>query len=293
MANEYAVNAADLQTIADAIREKGETEETFVFPAGFVSAIQSISTGVGLNFNVQAYESADSLPETAEENTIAVITDTEITGYMFASAEPQTPAEGMVWFATGSDSEISFSATKENGIYVYPLSSKQYISGEWNAKEIYAFQNGEWKQPTRYLFNAGETFDTLTGGWEGYSRYNASVTRNSDSFLIQGYNGGYQEAGIQTLNMVDLTDYSKLYFTGSVNVVNGNTDSRFLGIQNKQVVGYQVNTGQWFEHVAYVNHPAATGSFTLSVDISSYTGAYYVGCHTGDEIIISKVWLEV
>lgn len=45
MANEYTVNAADLTTVADAIRAKAGTSEGLSFPDGFAAAIAGISTG--------------------------------------------------------------------------------------------------------------------------------------------------------------------------------------------------------------------------------------------------------
>lgn len=45
MANEYTVNAADLTTVADAIRAKTGTSEGLTFPDGFAAAIAGISTG--------------------------------------------------------------------------------------------------------------------------------------------------------------------------------------------------------------------------------------------------------
>ncbi|MDD6937430.1 MAG: leucine-rich repeat domain-containing protein [Clostridiales bacterium] len=47
MANEYSVNQSDLVSVANAIRTKGGTSETLVFPAGFVSAVQAIQAGGG------------------------------------------------------------------------------------------------------------------------------------------------------------------------------------------------------------------------------------------------------
>ena len=47
MANEYSVNQSDLVSVANAIRTKGGTSETLVFPDGFVSAVQAIQTGGG------------------------------------------------------------------------------------------------------------------------------------------------------------------------------------------------------------------------------------------------------
>ena len=43
---EYLTNTADLTAVADAIRAKGGTAAQLVYPAGFVSAIQTIQTGV-------------------------------------------------------------------------------------------------------------------------------------------------------------------------------------------------------------------------------------------------------
>lgn len=47
MANEYSVNQSDLVSVANAIREKGGTSETLVFPDGFVGAVQAIQAGGG------------------------------------------------------------------------------------------------------------------------------------------------------------------------------------------------------------------------------------------------------
>lgn len=43
---EYLTNTADLTAVADAIRAKGGTSAQLVYPTGFVSAIQTIQTGV-------------------------------------------------------------------------------------------------------------------------------------------------------------------------------------------------------------------------------------------------------
>lgn len=43
----YKVNSADLKSIADAIRTKGETSARLLFPDGFVTAIRNIPSGGG------------------------------------------------------------------------------------------------------------------------------------------------------------------------------------------------------------------------------------------------------
>lgn len=47
MANEYAVNQADLKAVADAIRTKGGTSDALEFPGGFVDAVGAIQAGSG------------------------------------------------------------------------------------------------------------------------------------------------------------------------------------------------------------------------------------------------------
>lgn len=47
MANEYAVNQADLKAVADAIRTKGGTSDALTFPGGFVDAVGAIQAGSG------------------------------------------------------------------------------------------------------------------------------------------------------------------------------------------------------------------------------------------------------
>lgn len=45
MANEYAVNQADLKTVADAIRAKAGLSDGLAFPDGFAEAIAAIASG--------------------------------------------------------------------------------------------------------------------------------------------------------------------------------------------------------------------------------------------------------
>ena len=44
---EYLTNTTDLTKIASAIREKGGTSDSLVYPDGFVTAIENIQTGGG------------------------------------------------------------------------------------------------------------------------------------------------------------------------------------------------------------------------------------------------------
>ena len=70
MANEYAVNQADLQAVADAIREKGGTSDALSFPDGFVNAVGGIQAGTGAS-SLDQYIRGEITELYSEAETIA------------------------------------------------------------------------------------------------------------------------------------------------------------------------------------------------------------------------------
>lgn len=96
--------------------------------------------GAALNFQVVA----NPQPDNPRENTIWVDTDVKIPSYDFSATQPTNPMEGMAWITTGVYSSAGFNALKKNGIQVYPMSAKQYISGAWVDKTAKSWQGGQW-----------------------------------------------------------------------------------------------------------------------------------------------------
>ena len=72
---EYLINATDLIKVASAIREKGGTSAPLVYPAGFVSAIQAIQTGVPLQITV-ATNAGATVTATKDSKTVSGTADT-------------------------------------------------------------------------------------------------------------------------------------------------------------------------------------------------------------------------
>lgn len=167
MATYKLVNAdqldSDLTSVGNAIRSKGGTSAGLSFPAGMVSAIGAISTGVELNFDVVG---GTSQPINPKENTIWVNTSKTITDWVFSATQPSAKS-GRVWISTGTFSPIEFNALKKNGIQVYPISAKQYISGAWVDKTTESYQNGIWVEWIKqiFLFINGDQCADITGGW--------------------------------------------------------------------------------------------------------------------------------
>jgi len=175
------------------------------FPAG----------GAGeLNFSVVAYASEDDLPATADENTIAVITSTPISGYAFSNEQPDNQTEGFVWFTTGTGSPAPFNAINENQVMVYPLLAKQYVNEAWAVKSSKIYQNGAWRliATELILYESGNKNNeyTFTLGCTG----NAKVTFNSDHILMSGYMGN-TNIPVFFIENVNITDFSRAEITYS------------------------------------------------------------------------------
>ena len=78
---DYIVKDTELTQIADAIRAKGSTSASLVFPSGFASAINSISTGDGalVNINVNITGTSNLAISDIANGTIQTFTDSELT----------------------------------------------------------------------------------------------------------------------------------------------------------------------------------------------------------------------
>ena len=82
---EYLINATDLTKVASAIREKGGTSASLVYPGGFVSAIQATQTGAPLQIivttsagaTVTATKDSKTVSGTADTNGKCILTVTE------------------------------------------------------------------------------------------------------------------------------------------------------------------------------------------------------------------------
>lgn len=69
----YTTNSDELTSIADAIRAKGGTSESLVYPTGFVGAINSISTTGGVIFITKTLAKNATLTITLSQNATGVI----------------------------------------------------------------------------------------------------------------------------------------------------------------------------------------------------------------------------
>lgn len=222
--------------------------------------------GTFLNFKVVAYATEEEQNAAApKENTIGIITGDKITSWIFSATEPEAPIEGMVWFPIGTSSTVGFNALKKNGIMVYPISAKQYISGAWVDVTAKCYQNGTWNNFALIIFDgkaiASEySFVQVNGD-------NGSITR--DAVLGDGYVSTATSeyySGLAVREPIDVTDRTVLEVT--VEWTAAGSGSVWKAIMLKKTLG---NLGSDRALYAIVS---GTNIQTVKLDVSNLTGKY-------------------
>lgn len=224
-------------------------------------------------------------PENPRENTIWVNTDVPITGWIFSATKPEAPAEGMVWFTTGTFSAAEFNALKKNGLAVYPVSARQYVSGAWEKKPAALYQRGTWAELDHklYLYKNGDSCADITGGW-GANPSQTAGTLSADRMILNGSSSA--PVGLSTANYIDLSEYTALHFNIKVLSVYGDD----LCLQGSGI--YNARTLSSADLI--VGMDTAETNADRQVDISNVAGGYItfnVGKSASCKAEIYEVWL--
>ena len=196
--------------IAVAIRTKNKTE-TLYKPSEMAPAILAIQGGTELNFDVVG---GTAHPTNPSENTIWVSTNEEIPKWAFSEEQPTSPTPGEVWFPIGDTYAVKFDALQENSIPLKPISAKQYVNNAWKNVPAMSCHGGEWIPWIRHLYEAGDEFEAITGGWSGYvgygTSYNMGIYTESSNGMTLQLNGKQTCVSAAPENTVDLTNISKI-----------------------------------------------------------------------------------
>lgn len=274
MANEYFVNSADLTSVADAIRAKGETTDLLVFPAGFVTAVEAITSGGGgLNFEVVG---GTTQPPEPVDNTLWVNTSVDIGKWTVApygvEGVAYTPSVGDVWIMQTLSGTVALDVQDENDFIFYPFTAYQYTAnGSWETQTIEVYRDGEWLEIAGNiaLYDNGRINETLTGGFD------ATITPkyNADSFYVG--TSGY----IYSANKIDVTPYNTL----KIVAINENGDPGKFGLNDTQALGSSYGTIAEYTDVFTV----------FNFDISEYSGSYYFVFYCKSKTTVKSITMEV
>lgn len=175
--------------------------------------------GGGLNFKVVQYKSTPT--GTAKENTIGVVTTTDITGWVMQAEEP-TGADGLVWIGVAAESDVAFYADKKGFVKLYPKAVKQYVNGKFANVDAYIYQNG-WKLFSNayfYLINGADPCESVTGGWKSTGwKWGGSGTSVAPSFSftengmkISPPKGTYAGGILHPTNAIDLSGKKEIKY---------------------------------------------------------------------------------
>lgn len=231
-----------------------------------------------LNFKIVAYSTKGvyasikdaMLASKPSENTIGVVTTTPIGSYILSPSEPPVPTSGMLWIAIGTSSNITFNVVKKNAIRVCPVFAKQYINNAWVEVEAMSYVNG-WIPWVTYLYNKGDEFMDLTGGWNGYNYKTSTsgstaakptVTKNTDTIKVSL--GDLKAGALFTEKAIDLTNISVLSID-VLDVTGG--DLPFLAVSKTKAPNYEVTEDDRVQ---------IRKAGTTTLDVSKHQGPYYV-----------------
>lgn len=242
-------------------------------------------SGASLNFTVKAFPSEVELnTATAVANTIGVVTTNPITGWYFASEQPENMAEGEVWFNTGTSSPVKFNALKQKSIMVYPLSAKQMVSGELKDVTAKSYQDGKWVGWIDYIYYKGETEYTFTSAAKKFNSsssvnaYAPTITLHDDCVELSLTSNTGSSRGrtglVYITEKTDLTDVKTLVFDGDFYQSFNKTYPKIRIFSN---IGTYMDDNMVAEMTSIVDTVDAVFSKTVELDVSAVSGENYIG----------------
>lgn len=166
------------------------------------------SGGTELNFEIVG---GTTQPMNPKENMIWVNTNAEITGWYFTNTQPSNMTEGEVWFTTSVGSAVPINLFKENNATVYPIDSKQYISGALVSKSIKIYKNNAWIGLSMTLNLEKEKWSVSTDG-----HVSTSLNYSNGAIDITAKNNdgsAFHAISIHHKDSFDVTNYSEMIVT--------------------------------------------------------------------------------
>lgn len=223
------------------------------------------SGNASLNFDVVIYESLEKLLKAKPaENTIGIVTETEITSYAFSSEVPSDPEPGMLWITVGKVSPGAFNALKRNAIQICPLWASQYVGGAWVKVDAMNYLGNTWVEWVVDI----DIYDSGTTG------INLNFTRAADSGKYLTLTLGKDSSASVKSELIKLCGQKVLKVV--YNNLSGNGDT-FPGTGG---VCARVWNEDGTEKLSSSKKKASSGILTL--DISGLAGKYMVGVYANN-----------
>ena len=289
MANEYMVNASDILSIANAIREKGGTTEGLAFPDDFVSSIQAIQSGSGLNFTVVG---GTTQPENPTENTIWVNTDIEIGKWTVSPNFPVNPEIGDVWveYEMGT---VELDVIDENSLIITFGTVHQYVDSGWVTLIAHLYKDSAWTEieSDYYLFDSSRGFNVEFNGW---SQKNVTPNIGDTTLSITGTSQDSSDFVLYTKDPIDVTGYNTIELVLSFTYVLGYGKYASFGLAEYINETSRSQTYASSKTLQYnSSSPVAGETCHLYLDISSLSGNYHFAISGfASRFVVQQIYLR-
>lgn len=238
--------------------------------------------GGKVELKVAKYASANVLPSTAKEGSIAVITEAVIVDvYVQRTAPASAPVGSLFFSSAGSDAELLSIGT----FNFYSTGAFIRTDTAWVAVDTFIFRDGAWAlAPSGKLTEAGIDYAQYTGGFVARkisSKSSASativipkVTWDDENVVIDTTKGtGANGVGMWcTDKAIDLTPYKTIVFEGTfISNYPSYADNFCVGAWSK-IPTYYTN-----DRLAFSLVTVASTTNPVLIDVSDINGSAYVG----------------
>jgi hypothetical protein len=245
------------------------------------------SGGAGGKLRAIVAGSAASLPATAKEGTIAVITTTPI-GTVWAQAdEPASPSAGDVWIVLFKTSNTPINLVKNGSLMLYPIRVEQYDGSSWVAREGYAMASGAWSTMVKYAYIMGNLCESVSGGWNLIVGSGTTLENTANGLVCTMTGGAGRQSGAQTVGLIDLTNYTTIQYIVTISTI---VTAPIFGAASAAMSVNNLASSSHYS--AYVQQTTTCTDAVLSVDVTSLSGNYYVGFGSAANMTVQKIWLE-
>ena len=185
------------------------------------------------------------------------------------------------------ENEYSYTGLTKNTDYNIELIAVDENAKLKNSNKL----TGKTESRLLYLYNRGNEYPPVTGGWQLTKDSNSGSDITSYNYMLM-YSAevGCRGSALSTKKVVNLTGYSKLKML--VNQEKVGTYNYFrIGVKNTPITGVAYNAFSSSDTSKVYNNNE--NNITLELDITNLSGNYYIGadCDT-TRVEIHSIWLE-
>ena len=238
--------------------------------------------GAGLRLPLSIYASVLTLPASAVDGAVAVVSATAIGNVTMDKATPATAAEGDLWLNTAAVGSVAIPLSSKPLLYGYPSTAMQYIGGAWVAVRAFVYHSA-WHELRTWLYENGDAHTENGGAWSTESPAYGTVTYGA-TYITSASSVTTFANTVTKQNNIDITPYSQLKALIQKTTA-ATTGAVLLRLYDgTALVASGGNYANWLQNEER----------TLSLDVSEANGSYRVVLRFSEVATyrVKQVWLE-